>query len=217
MTSYTPNIPQPGDDPSDSQDQILQNFQTLNSLYGTSGDHYAWTNTTPVEISKHAKVTFPGLPTVNAPGNAIPAPIAGNCALFSQTRNSQTTPFLTRDGLVPVAPLTNIWPLMPIKAYAIFTLVAGPYPANIAPVDSFNITNPIVETNPSTNVTVLTFTMVNACRTTNYGIYYNINRTGNLRDNALYSRTNNQTFVLTLQGSAGVIVGTEISIFIMES
>ncbi len=33
MTIYTANIPQPGDDPSQSQDQILQNFQSLENAF----------------------------------------------------------------------------------------------------------------------------------------------------------------------------------------
>lgn len=164
--SYTPNIPQATDNPSNSQSLILQNFQALNLLYGTSGDHYAWTNTTPTEGYKHAKVTLPGLPTTNAPGNAIPAPVSGNCAIFGQTVNSQTTPFVTRDGLVPTAPYTNIWPLLPIKAFATFTLVSsgGPYNANIS--NSFNVSNVAVGT-PVSNITI---TMPNAMRTTTYGV-----------------------------------------------
>lgn len=97
MTSYTANIPQPGDDPSVSQDQILQNFQTLQTLYGTMGDHYPWTNTTPTEGTRHAKVTLPGLPTNNPPGDSVPVPATGEGVAFGLTAGSQTYPFWRRD------------------------------------------------------------------------------------------------------------------------
>jgi hypothetical protein len=169
MSSYTNNIPQPGDNPSNSQDQILQNFQTLVSAYGTLGDHYDWTNTNSPETRRHAKVTMPGLPTANAPGNVIPAPGTADCAIFGQTRNSQTTPFVTRDGLAPTAPLTNIWPLLPIKAYASFQTINGGGIQNIVPDDSFNINSPIVQTGFGSN---FQFTMTNACRTSTYGVLW---------------------------------------------
>lgn len=109
MTSYTPNIPQPGDDPSDSQDQILQNFQTLNTGYGTTGDHYPWTNTTPVEGRKHAKVTLPGLPTANPPGDIIPTPGLNEGVQFGLTTASITRPFWRRDNTTLNFPMVPIW------------------------------------------------------------------------------------------------------------
>ena len=168
MSVFTSNIPQPGDNPSFSQDQILQNFQTLNTVYGTNGDHYPWTDTNSTEATFHAKVTMPGLPTSSAPGNVLPTPAAGRDAIFSQTRNSQTTPFLVRDGLVPTAPLTNIWPLMPIKAYINFTLVGGAGNATIN--DSYNITGPAVVSSDGGGFGKTTIQITNAMRTTTYGV-----------------------------------------------
>lgn len=177
MTVYTPNIPQPGDNPSDSQDLILENFQTLESLYGTSGDHYSWTNTNPPESAKHAKVTLPGLPTATAPGNVLPTPSSGNCAIFAQTRDGQTTPFVARDGLVPITPVTNAWPLLPIKSYASFS-ITGAAAGSI--LDSFNISGGVVSTVAGINT--ITFSMINAMRTaTSYGIQVSISAT-NLTD-----------------------------------
>jgi len=109
MTSYTPNIPQPGDDPSDSQDQILQNFQTLNTAYGSSGDHYPWTNTTGTEGRKHAKVTLPGLPTANPPGNLLPTPAVNEGVMFAITNGSITRPFWRRDNTTQNYPMAPLW------------------------------------------------------------------------------------------------------------
>lgn len=214
MTVYTPNIPQSGDNPSNSQDQILQNFQTLNSVYGTSGDHYPWTNSTPGEGNKHAKVTLPGLPTANAPGNAIPAPLAGNCTIFGQTRpgSGQTYPYLARDGLAPTAPLTNIWPLLPIKAYVTFdTDPSVVSPTNIGPIDSFNITSPVVQTNGA-GVFTWTFTITNACRTTNYSVFWS-SPSGTL--NFDYVRDSATQFRMTR--IAGPTTAQRVCVFVVES
>lgn len=162
MPVYTTNIPQATDNPSVSQGQLLQNFQTLNSTYGTSGDHYAWDDTNATEQAKHAKVTLPGLPTANPPGNALPTPLAGNCAIFGQTINSQTTPYVVRDGLAPTAPYGNIWPLLPIKAFA--TFLANPTGATVSLVSNFNVTSVTI----SGNFVTVNFT--NAMRTTTYGV-----------------------------------------------
>lgn len=166
MTSYTSSIPQPSDDPSVSQDQILENFQTLNSLYGTTGDHYPWTVTSPNEGARHAKVTMPGLPTVGvAPGASLPITSIGSGSIFNQMRDSQTTPFFTRDNIPPTAPLNNIWPLLPIKAYASFA-GTGNVTANAVLNDSFNI-NSITHV---MNDNFYTVNITNEMRTPTYGV-----------------------------------------------
>lgn len=198
MTVYTPNIPQPGDNPSDSQDQILENFQTLETLYGTSGDHYSWTNTAPGESSRHAKVTFPGLPTASAPGNTLPTTTLGSAAMFGQTRDNQTTPFLTRDGLAPTAPLTNIWPLMPIKAYASFNVTGS---STGAILDSFNISSAVVST--VAGVVTVTFTITNAMRTvTDYGVLISLNSSITTASKYFYTVTNATTFAISITNVA---------------
>jgi|SRR5437899_319998 len=121
MTVYTPNIPQPGDNPSNSQDQILQNFQTLNTMYGSSGDHYPWTNTTPTEGFRHAKVTLPGLPTANPPGNALPTPGVGEGDIFAITTGSVTIPYWRRDNLAA----TPQYSMLPVRAFGSFTGATG--------------------------------------------------------------------------------------------
>lgn len=200
MSVYTPNIPQPGDNPSDSQDQILENFQTLNTIYGTGGDHYAWTNTNPPETAKHAKVTLPGLPTATAPGNALPTTVSGNCAIFAQTVSSQTAPYLTRDGLAPTAPVINIWPLLPIKAYAQMNITS----LNVVTInDSFNVAS-ATSTSAGRQVTI---TLTNAMKSANYGILTTC--TGPVGVTANTSPTNATTFTVFL-GGAGISAFTGI-------
>ncbi len=208
MTVYTPNIPQPGDNPSDSQDQILENFQTLQTLYGTSGDHYSWTNTNPPESTKHAKVTTPGLPTATAPGNVLPAPTSGNCSYFGQTRGSQTYPYIARDGLAPVAPLTNIWPLLPIKAYANIAITST---TTAVLNDSFNITSVTVATVAA--VQNITINITNAMRTNTYGVVaQSSRRTGETG----YSIVNQSQFIVNSLGATTFSPYT-ITVFVLES
>lgn len=210
MPVYTTNIPQATDNPSVSQGQLLQNFQTLNNVYGTAGDHYAWDDTTPGEQSKHARVTLPGLPTTNAPGNACPQPLAGNCAIFGLTRDSQTTPFLARDGLASPTPadFVNIWPLLPIKAMATIT---GNGTANPTIDTQFNI-----DTITQTGGSLLTVTLKNAMRTSNYGIL-NLYGSSSNAPTIKYNITGTTTFQLT--ASPGGIFsqnGTKITIVVLE-
>ena len=74
MSGYTPNIPASTDRPSQSQGQILNNFQTLESTYGI--DHYPFTDAT-VNQGKHKKVTFPAQAS-------DPTTLAGELALFAK-------------------------------------------------------------------------------------------------------------------------------------
>lgn len=53
-TTYNPNIPQPTNRPSDSQGQILLNFQTLDTVFAV--DHVQFSLTT--NFGKHKQVTF---------------------------------------------------------------------------------------------------------------------------------------------------------------
>lgn len=62
MPVYTPNIPQPADDPSSSQDQILQNFQVLDAAFSINHGTYSGTNE-----GKHLQLTFPAGPLTGQP------------------------------------------------------------------------------------------------------------------------------------------------------
>ena len=89
MTGYNAGIPQPTDNLSTSQSQMLTNFGVLNTLY--SNDHYPWTDAT--NVGKHKQVT---LNNVAAPGAQInPASIIYTKAVSTISelffRNSSTT------------------------------------------------------------------------------------------------------------------------------
>lgn len=62
MPTYTRNIPQPTDDPSQSQDQILQNFQSNYDAF--SVDHQAFNSGTD---GQHKQITFPVGPLAGQP------------------------------------------------------------------------------------------------------------------------------------------------------
>jgi len=108
MPTFDKDIPQAGDDPSVSQGQLLQNFTTLDSVYGTSGDHYAWSNTNSAETARHAKVTMPGLPTDNAPGAIVPTPNADDGVMFA-LKTDKTRPFWRSNSNTTNFPMTPLW------------------------------------------------------------------------------------------------------------
>lgn len=62
MPVYTPNIPQATDNPSQSQGQMLQNFQVLNTVFGV--DHADFTS--PIG-GQHEQITFPVGPLTGQP------------------------------------------------------------------------------------------------------------------------------------------------------
>lgn len=89
MPVYTPNIPQPSDDPSVSQNQILENFQTLDTAF--SQDHGAYNSATE---GLHHQVTFPVGPLAGQPFTYL----AGEIGLQSldQAPTSRPDIWLTR-------------------------------------------------------------------------------------------------------------------------
>ena len=62
MPTYTPNIPQPTDNPSQSQNQILENFQVLATAFSANHGAYNAGNQ-----GQHAQVTFPVGPLTGQP------------------------------------------------------------------------------------------------------------------------------------------------------
>lgn len=65
MTDYNPLIPQPNDNLSTSQGQILNNFTQLNDIINF--DHFNYNFSTVSERGLHRKVSFPENTTVSAP------------------------------------------------------------------------------------------------------------------------------------------------------
>ena len=55
--TYNPNIPNPGDNISDSQPQIKINFQQLENIFGN--DHFPWDYATAAQRGQHQQVNFP--------------------------------------------------------------------------------------------------------------------------------------------------------------
>ena len=98
MTTYLPNIPQPQDDPSQSQNEILENFQTINT--SNSVNHVAFNNT---DQGKHK---FIQMPEVTAP-DPIPTTAANEGALFTEVSNSLTELFWVPESNGTKIQLTN--------------------------------------------------------------------------------------------------------------
>lgn len=86
MTTYTSNIPQPSDDPSQSQDQILQNFQSLNTA--NSVNHIAYND---ADEGKHKFLQMP------EQGSA-PTTAADEGAVYTKVSNSTTELFWRRES-----------------------------------------------------------------------------------------------------------------------
>jgi hypothetical protein len=166
--SYTANIPQATDDPSQSQPLILANFQQLNTQFGTNlstgggGDHVLFSASTG--NGSHNRVTF--LNEVSAI-DAVKQAGINEVLFFGETQSGITMPYYTRDN---IAVATTKWPVSPIKAYANFLPVSGSFPVVLTPLDSFNITS-ITQT----ALFGITIVMTNACRTSTYGILMTIN------------------------------------------
>lgn len=72
MSTYTSNIPQPTDNPSSSQDQILQNFQSISTLVAVN--HVQFND---ADEGKHKFLQMPE-------EAAAPATAANEAAIFSQ-------------------------------------------------------------------------------------------------------------------------------------
>lgn len=65
MVDYNPNIPQPTDNLSTSQGQILNNFGQLETIFDIN--HWTWADAATAKRGMHRKVDFPDPTTVSAP------------------------------------------------------------------------------------------------------------------------------------------------------
>lgn len=122
--SYNPNIPQPTDNISTSQGQILTNFSTANTYFGT--DHNAFNAASNQGIHKQVNLVdqTASLPSVNAGA-------AGLVTASKLTSNSWITPawrFNPGGGIVNV-------PMAPIRAMAACTVSGG----SVTIISSFNV------------------------------------------------------------------------------
>lgn len=162
--TYTPNIPQPTDDPSQSQSLILANFQNLNNQYGLNGDHVAWTAVS--RQGQHKKVTW-----FDQTGS-IPAPVADSVVAFAVKNGAITMPYYKRDASA------TQFALSPIKAYASLSISNVPV-TTIS--DGFNLN--VVSTIGGGTFTI-NMQFIDAMRTaTSYGILISESNNGVIAGN----------------------------------
>lgn len=139
--TYNPGIPRETDIPSQSQGQMLTNFQQLNEIFDE--DHVPFDDATSANRGKHDKSTYIEL-------SADPTTIANEVAFYSKEASSgKTEVFYRRELDGPVGQLTIF------KAWGVFQgspVVIG---------DSFNIGS--IVRNAAGNYTVnFTTSLVNA-------------------------------------------------------
>ena len=92
MTDYNPNIPQPTDNLSTSQGQMLNNFTKLDTIMGN--DHYAFSDTSLGEEGLHKQVTYPAVKTVD------PTVVSPSSETYTKTVSAKQELFFTNDTQV---------------------------------------------------------------------------------------------------------------------
>lgn len=147
MPTYTANIPQPGDIPAQSQDQMLQNFQEIRTVVST--DHVNFNLT---DKGKHKHVRFV---------QQTVAPTTTGTELSLYTKNvastSQQELYYTRDALTEYQ-LTAGAQLLGqriFSSYAVFSFGAGDLSATFSA--DYNISS-ITRTSTASNLQTITFT-----------------------------------------------------------
>jgi hypothetical protein len=116
---YLPNIPQPNDLLSESQGDILGNFQSANTTYGIN--HYPFDNATVGQIGKHKYVEMP----VSA---VIPAGLITNeGTVYSKTANAASQLFYSPDNSTNEYQLTRCIAAS-FSTFSTFTVFDGTQP-----------------------------------------------------------------------------------------
>lgn len=108
--SYNSAIPQATDLISVSQQDLLNNFTSMQTTY--NNDHYGFSPVT--NLGYHKQITLVNDPAVSR------ATAAGRLVEYAVTTNSQTYPVIQRDGS------TTPYQALPIKAYVTFTAANPP-------------------------------------------------------------------------------------------
>ena len=100
MPSYSKNIPQPDDIVAISQDALLQNFQSLDALYGQ--DHYNWDD---ADVNKRAHHRYVSCieqagdpPTVANQGQLYTKDVSGKSELFFKDSSGSVIQFSSGGG-----------------------------------------------------------------------------------------------------------------------
>jgi len=207
--TYTANIPQATDDPSQSQGLILQNFMQLNSQYGTAGDHVAFTAVD--NNGKHNKATFLDQSGAVSPSSPPVPPGASQVVEFGYTKTGVTMPYYLRDNV------TIQFPISPIKAYAQSTISGNTITAN----DYFNFSSiTVVSNGPGVGGKKFLFQMGAACRTSQYGIIAFMSKGGSLVAESIEQDptfpTSTTQFQLQIVTTDAVYAGN-ITVIVLES
>jgi len=200
--TYTPDIPNASDIVAQSQPIIKTNFQQLNVVYGSSGDHFPFDDTDPNEQFKHARVTLPRLPQSNPPGNVLPTPGASEISIFCDVSGGFSQPYYRRDNAT-----VNI-PVSPIQAFGEATGAAVP----VLTPNSYNIAS------VSLVGVTYTFTFTEALADADYVVTGGFSATGNQVGLRFSNKTTTSVDVkvLTSNGAASTAVSL-ISIMILRA
>ena len=116
MAVYTTDIPQPGDIPSQSQDQILQNFQSLADAQDRN--HVSLTNVTLTDRGKHNFLQMP------EQGSA-PATAANEGGVYTKEASSITNLFWRQESNGTEVQMTNIAPTYDAGNFRGYTFLPG--------------------------------------------------------------------------------------------
>ena len=84
MTDFNPAIPQPNDNLSTSQGQILNNFAQLDTIFDLN--HFTWDSALVADRGLHRKIDFPVTTTVTAPTGTA-------AVLYSQLISGVASPY----------------------------------------------------------------------------------------------------------------------------
>ena len=90
MVNYDPDIPQPGDNLSDSQGEMLNNFTQLNNIFDS--DHFTWNNSTVANRGLHRQITFPAVLS------ADPTPTGAKSVIYSKAISGVSTAFFANSA-----------------------------------------------------------------------------------------------------------------------
>lgn len=144
MTTYNPIIPQPTDNLSTSQGQILGNFTQLNTQFAVN--HTAFNTGSGNGDGKHKFVTLPG--TSSDPFT----PLTAEGIVYTKTATSITKLLYVNERL------TSLYLLNCVKAWGVFN---GATVGTNAPTDGYNVTS-VQRTGVGTYVVTMTIALPNA-------------------------------------------------------
>lgn len=154
--SFNSNIPQSTDLISVSQQDLLNNFTSMQSTYTT--DHYGFNPVT--NLGFHKQITLANDPAITR------TTASGNGVEYASTINSATYPFWQRDNT------GTVYTLLPIKAFGLFT-------ASNPPVSTFTLPYGNVTSITRVSAGVYNLTFTDAFPNSSYGALCTVNNKSN--------------------------------------